>query len=191
MQRNREPIYLGLVKWAVTCVNCPCSCSLFLPSTSPQLMHISSHSQLNLGDALWPKINNNFKTLCIYATNATRSGHRSTQSQTSPPPPSLLLNPSPCPPFWHGSIVINHFRAPRCRRMTHASGQHWVLGLGLGLCPGATLGQQQQQQQVPSTLLLLFPSPSLHPQLVALFALFGGHKLFCCRGFNKLESVHK
>lgn len=95
-------------------------------------MHISSHSQLNLGDALWPKINNNFKTLCIYATNATRSGHRSTQSQLPlSPPPSPLWNTLPAP-FCHGSIVINHFRAPRCRRMTHASGQHWVLGLGLG-----------------------------------------------------------
>lgn len=119
VQRNPRPIYLGLVKWVSPVWTVPPFPRAPRFTLCTHLMHISSRCYFTCSTTVSSisvtrsaKINNNFKTLCIYATNATRSGHRS----TCPPPPWVGL---PHMPRWWRcwgrrparGFVINHFRA--------------------------------------------------------------------------------
>lgn len=180
MQRNREPIYLGLVKWAVTCVNCPCS--------RPPPRHLSScifHltvSSISVTRS-GPKSTTTLKHFAFM--RQMRHGQDTDQPSHSCPSPPHLLFGTPLPaPFCHGSIVINHFRAPRCRRMTHASGQHWVW---VWVWASDT-SQCDPWPAEAAAAGAINPAPIVPPlpQLVALFALFGGHKLFCCRWIQQI-----
>lgn len=130
MQRNREPIYLGLVKWSVTCVNCPC-CRPPPRHLSSCIFHltVSSISVTRSG----PKSTTTLKHFAFM--RQMRHGQDTDQpSHSCPfPPPCPLLNPSPCPllPWQHCHKSFSCAALPQ-----NDTRQRTALGLGLGLSPG-------------------------------------------------------